>query len=186
MPFYFKQLEIPGVMEIEPKVFGDERGFFLEAFKASDFKEAGIETPIVQVNHSRSSKGVLRGLHYQLNPRAQAKTVRVVSGEIFDVAVDVRTGSPYYGKWVGVTLSSENRKMLYIPEGFAHGFCVLSESAEMIYYCSEEYAPDCDCGILWNDPDIQVNWPISDPLLSEKDTGLESFQKAKNNFVYNG
>jgi dTDP-4-dehydrorhamnose 3,5-epimerase len=169
MPFTFTKLAIPGVIKVEPKIFGDERGFFLEAFKASEFKAAGLDIKIVQSNHSRSVKNVLRGLHYQDAPHQQGKLIRCVSGKIFDVAVDIRKSSPTFGQWVGEYLCDDTKNLLYIPEGCAHGFCVVSESAEIIYYCTDEYAPECDRGIRWNDPTIGIKWPITDPILSSKD-----------------
>jgi dTDP-4-dehydrorhamnose 3,5-epimerase len=182
--FSFKKLAIPDIVLISPDVYKDERGFFLESYKKSVFKNNGIVIDFVQTNHSKSQKNVLRGLHYQLNPMAQAKLIRVVSGEIFDVAVDLRKGSPYYGKWIGEALSPENKNLLYIPEGFAHGFCTLSELAEVIYYCSNEYAPDFDRGIVFNDPEIGIDWPIKNPILSEKDLKLSKFDEAEKNFEY--
>ena len=172
MPFKSKHLAIPDVILIEPKVFPDERGFFMESYKYSEFAAFGIEKHFVQDNHSRSTRGVLRGLHYQKAPKAQGKLVRVVVGEIFDVGVDIRKDSPTYGKWVGEVLSAENKRMLYIPAGFAHGFCVLSKEAEVLYKTTEEYAPEYDAGIIWNDPDIGINWPIERPILSKKDAAL--------------
>lgn len=172
MPFEFKRLTIPDVILIQPRVFSDARGFFLELYKHSDFFKAGIKEDFVQDNFSRSTKGVLRGLHYQNNPNAQGKLVYCVKGEIFDVAVDIRKGSPNRGKWVSSILSEENRHLLYIPIGFAHGFCVLSEAAEVIYKCTKEYSPQDDSGIIWNDPDMNIKWPISDPLISKKDKEL--------------
>lgn len=171
MPFEFKQLNIKDVVLITPKVFKDERGFFTESYKKSDFVKNGIDLEFNQDNHSKSTRGVLRGLHYQLNPKAQAKLVRCVSGKIFDVAVDLRKGSLTFGKWVGETLSEENKNMLYIPEGFAHGFVVLSDEAEILYKASNEYSPENDRGVLWNDPDINIDWSLGfEPILSDKDT----------------
>jgi len=172
MPFTFTRLAIPDVILIEPQAFVDERGCFTETYKRSDFAAFGISEAFVQDNHSRSLRDVLRGLHYQKGPHAQGKLVRAVVGEIFDVAVDLRNGSRTYGKWVAETLSAENRRMLYMPAGFAHGFCVLSEVAEVLYKTTQEYAPDSDAGILWNDPDIGIQWPIATPILSEKDAHL--------------
>ena len=160
--------KLDGVLLVEPQVFGDERGFFVESFNVAEFAEAGIDQTFVQDNHSRSAKGVLRGLHYQVNP-GQDKLVRVVVGEVFDVAVDIRRNSPTFGQWEGFYLSAENKKQLYIPKGFAHGFCVTSDYAEFLYKCSEYYSPADERGIAWNDPDIGVEWPVVDPLLSEKD-----------------
>ena len=186
MPFRFQRLEIPEVVLIEPKVFADGRGFFMETYKLSDFSEFGIKEPFVQDNHSHSVKGVLRGLHYQNPPKAQGKLVRVVRGEIYDVAVDIRKGSPTYGKWIGVVLSEENKLMLYVPPGFAHGFCVLSEVAEVVYKCTEEYDPVAEAGIIWNDPEIGIKWPIEAPILSEKDSKWPRLRDAINHFVYVG
>lgn len=183
MPFNFKKLKIPDLILIEPKVFEDERGFFLESFKLSEFKKAGIDFNFVQDNHSKSKKGVLRGLHYQLNPKAQGKLIRCIKGKILDVAVDIRKGSPWYGKWVSVELSEENKLMLWIPPGFAHGFVAL-EDAEIIYKCTEEYDPAFDRGIIWNDPEIGINWTLNTPILSKKDALLPELNKAENNFEY--
>ena len=164
-------LAIPDVLLIEPRVFGDERGFFYESFNQQRFNEVtGLDLQFVQDNHSKSAKGVLRGLHYQLPPKAQGKLVRVVAGEVFDVAVDIRKASPTFGKWVGVTLSGDNKRQLWIPPGLAHGFLVLSESAEFLYKTTDYYAPELERGIIWNDPDLAIRWPIEgEPLLSGKD-----------------
>ncbi|EBO7627075.1 TPA: dTDP-4-dehydrorhamnose 3,5-epimerase [Salmonella enterica subsp. enterica] len=164
--------EIPDVLIFEPKVFSDERGFFMESFNQKVFEEAvGRKVEFVQDNHSKSTKGVLRGLHYQVEPYAQGKLVRCIAGEVFDVAVDIRKDSETFGKWVGVNISSENKRQLWIPEGFAHGFLVLSEEAEFVYKTSNFYNPDSDRGVAWNDPDIGINWPlINNPLLSNKDS----------------
>lgn len=163
-----EETKLDGVKIITPRVFGDARGFFMESFNARDAKQKGLPTEYVQDNHSQSTKGVLRGLHYQY-PQWQAKLVRVVSGEIFDVAVDIRQGSNTYGQWVGVILSEENKQQMFIPEGFAHGFLVLSERADFIYKCTTLYEPSQDRCLLWNDPEIGVDWPVSNPILSEKD-----------------
>jgi len=184
MPFNFIPLEIKDVILVEPQMFEDPRGFFLEAFKLSEFETAGLNFAIAQSNHSKSTQKVLRGLHYQIRPKSQTKLIRCVSGKIFDVAVDIRKGSPTYGAWTGEYLCEENRRLLYIPEGFAHGFCVMSESAEIIYYCSEEYSPEHDRTILWNDPVIGIVWPIDDPILSEKDRNALPLSEAENNFIY--
>jgi dTDP-4-dehydrorhamnose 3,5-epimerase len=184
MAFRFTQLVIPGVMQVEGDVFTDERGFFTELYRGSRFKLHGIVADFVQDNHSRSRRRVLRGLHYQKQPRAQAKLVAVLRGQIYDVAVDIRRGSPTYGHWVGAVLSEENRRVLYIPEGFAHGFCVLSDEADVVYKVSREYDPDLDRGIVWNDPNMGIEWPVSDPILSEKDAALPRLADADNNFVY--
>jgi dTDP-4-dehydrorhamnose 3,5-epimerase len=162
---------LPGVCVIEPKVFADPRGFFLESYNRDSFAAIGITATFVQDNHSKSQRGVLRGMHYQLG-RPQAKLVRVVAGEVFDVAVDVRRGSPTFGKWVGEILSAENRRMLYVPEGFAHGFIVLKDGTEFLYKCTDVYAPKEERGVIWNDPGIGIAWPLPlpEPLLSNKDT----------------
>lgn len=171
------QTEIPDVLIFEPKVFGDERGFFMESFNQKVFEEAvGRKVEFVQDNHSKSSKGVLRGLHYQAEPYAQGKLVRCVVGEVFDVAVDIRKSSPTFGKWVGVNLSAENKRQLWIPEGFAHGFLVLSETAEFVYKTTNYYHPESDRGIIWNDPNINIYWPIENnngPVLSIKDSNSQ-------------
>uniref|UniRef100_A0A7V6CED5 dTDP-4-dehydrorhamnose 3,5-epimerase n=1 Tax=Thermodesulfobacterium geofontis TaxID=1295609 RepID=A0A7V6CED5_9BACT len=183
MPFEFIKLEIPDVILIKPLVFQDERGFFMETYKTSDFKINGIFYSFVQDNHSKSKKGVLRGLHYQLNPKAQGKLVRCIKGRIWDVAVDIRKGSPWYGKWVAVELSEDNKHMLWIPPGFAHGFVALEDS-EIIYKCTEEYDSTLDRGIIWNDPEIGIKWPLKEPILSKKDAKLPTLKDAENNFVY--
>ena len=170
MAFRFQKLDIPEVIHIEPDIYGDARGFFLETFKSSDFKAFGTEYNFVQINHSKSRKNVLRGLHFQKDPVSQGKLITVVSGTIFDVAVDLRESSESYGKWVGAELSAEKKNMLFVPCGFAHGFCVVSDSAEIIYYCTNsEYSPEHEQSIMWNDPDLNINWPIDNPILSEKD-----------------
>ena len=165
--------ELPGVLLIEPEVHRDARGFFLETYHADKYGAAGIAGPFVQDNHSRSVRGTLRGLHLQ-RTRLQGKLVRVIEGEIYDVAVDVRRGSPTFGRWVGETLSADNFRQWYIPPGFAHGFCVLSDVAEVEYKCTALYdAPD-ELGIAWNDPELKIDWPIADPLLSDRDRGHPS------------
>ena len=163
---------IPDVLLIEPKVFGDERGFFYESFNQQRFNEAtGLDRHFVQDNHSKSAKGVLRGLHYQLPPKAQGKLVRVVAGEVFDVAVDIRKDSPTFGHWVGEILSADNKRQLWIPPGLAHGFLVLSETAEFLYKTTDYYAPELERCILWNDPTLDIDWPIEGaPVLSAKDS----------------
>lgn len=172
--------QIPEVLIFEPKVFGDARGFFFESFNAKVFQEAtGLSPQFVQDNHSKSAQGVLRGLHYQIE-QAQGKLVRVTAGEVFDVAVDVRQSAPTFGKWVGVHLSVENKRQLWIPPGFAHGFLVLSESAEFLYKTTDFYAPQYECCIRWDDPTIGIEWPLQDaPLLSAKDQAGLSFADAK-------
>ncbi len=164
------ETNLPGVCIIEPDVHGDDRGFFMESYNQRDFAQLGIDCAFVQDNHSRSQCGVVRGLHYQLN-QPQAKLVRVMLGEVYDVAVDVRRGSETFGRWAGVTLSAENKQMLFVPEGFAHGFCVISEFAEFAYKCSDFYAPVEERGIIWNDPELAIPWPLGDsaPILSPKD-----------------
>lgn len=181
MPFEFTKTKIEDVILIEPKVFGDSRGFFMESYKKSDFVKAGITGEFMQDNHSKSTKGVLRGLHYQLNPKAQAKIVRCPHGKIFDVAVDIRKGSKTFGQWVGYELSEENKRMLYIPEGFAHGFVVLSDEAELLYKASNEFCQELDRGIRWNDPDINISWDFDfEPLISDKDANQPFLQDLKN------
>ncbi|MGL5289491.1 MAG: dTDP-4-dehydrorhamnose 3,5-epimerase [Aeromonas sp.] len=172
--------KIPDVKIIEPTVFGDERGFFFESFNQQQFEAAvGYSVNFVQDNHSKSSKGVLRGLHYQLPPHAQGKLVRCVVGEVFDVAVDIRKSSPTFGQWVGVHLSGENKRQLWIPEGFAHGFVTLTETAEFLYKTTNYYAPLFDASINWNDSDIAIKWPLSyPPLLSNKDSQATMFNNA--------
>jgi dTDP-4-dehydrorhamnose 3,5-epimerase len=186
MPFRFQRLDVPDVMLIEPRTFKDQRGFFMETYKRSEFAANGVTGEFVQSNYSHSIRGTLRGLHYQKPPQAQGKLVMALTGEIFDVAVDIRRGSPSYGQWVGVALSGRNLRMLYVPAGFAHGFCVLSEEAGVIYQVTTEYAPQLDAGILWNDPAIGVQWPISDPLLSPKDAQLPLLREAGGDFTYEG
>ncbi|MCL1972010.1 MAG: dTDP-4-dehydrorhamnose 3,5-epimerase [Endomicrobia bacterium] len=182
MPFTFKKLDIPDVIVIEPKKFEDERGFFSELFQELSFKEGGIDRQIKQINISKSSKGVLRGLHYQLNPYSQGKIIRVVSGKIFDVAVDIRKNSQYFGKWVGVELDSKNLNMVFIPEGFAHGFEVLSETAEFEYFCTSVYNSKYERGILYSDPDLNIKWNTKEPVVSQKDSIFPLFKDAEYNF----
>ena len=160
--------ELPGVLIVEPKVFPDARGFFVETYNKERYAACGIAADFVQDNLSFSSRGVLRGLHYQ-NPHAQGKLVYVLQGEVWDVAVDIRPGSPQFGRWTAVTLSSDNKRQFYIPPGFAHGFCVLSDTALFTYKCTDLYHPECDGGIRWDDPDIGITWPVVEPLLSDKD-----------------
>ena len=184
MPFRFTPTDIPDVIVIDPPVFSDDRGFFMESYKRSEFAAAGINETWVQCNQSKSARGIVRGLHYQKNPKGQAKLVRALSGEIYDVSVDLRKGSPTYGKWTGLTLSAENRKMLFVPVGFAHGFCVTSADAEIFYMTTEEYAPDLEAGILWNDPELTIKWPIAEPILSLRDRTWPRLRDADNNFAY--
>ncbi len=186
MPFQFERLDIPDMILIEARTFEDHRGFFMETYKRSDFEAGGVPWAFVQDNFSHSMRGVLRGLHYQMNPLAQGKLVSVMQGEIYDVAVDIRKGSPTYGKWVGVRLDSKNRRLLYVPEGFAHGFVALSDEADVLYKATAEYAPQVDRGIAWNDPELAIPWPIEKPILSPKDSALPTLRKAENNFIYEG
>lgn len=184
MNFTFERLKIPDVILIKPKPFKDDRGFFLESYKASVFKDGGISDTFVQDNHSRSSQGILRGLHYQKEPKAHSKLVSVVRGEILDVAVDIRKGSPTYGQWVSAVLSEDNHHQLFVPLGFAHGFYVLSKTADVTYKISSEYAGDHDRGIAWNDPTIGIDWGTASPILSERDKVQPSLDEADNNFSY--
>ena len=172
MPFSFTQTEIPDVILIEPRVFEDSRGFFLESFKESPFVEAGITERFVQDNHSRSAKGTLRGLHYQVEPFAQGKLVRVSRGRVWDVAVDVRPDSPSFAEWVAEELSADNFRMLYIPPGFAHGFVALEDNTDFLYKCTAEYDAASERGIRWDDPDLALPWPVAEPLVSERDQAL--------------
>ncbi len=181
MPFRLQNGKIPGVFLIEPPVFGDARGFFMETYKRSEFTAAGIPE-FVQRNHSRSARGTLRGLHYQREPAAQGKLVRVIIGKILDVAVDLRRGEPSFGQWDSVALSAENRKMVYVPPWCAHGFCVLSETADVLYETTVEYAKELEGGILWNDPDLGIEWPVDKPILSEKDERLPCLRDADTGF----
>ncbi|CAA7603124.1 dTDP-4-dehydrorhamnose 3,5-epimerase [Acididesulfobacillus acetoxydans] len=160
--------KLPGVVIIEPHVFGDARGFFMETWREDRYAEAGLPERFVQDNLSFSQKGVVRGLHFQ-NPNSQGKLVYVLQGEVFDVAVDIRIGSPSFSRWEGVRLSGENKRQFYIPAGFAHGFCVMSETALFAYKCTDGYNPQAEHGIIWNDPDVSIEWPVREPVLSEKD-----------------
>lgn len=169
MPFQFERLSIPDVILITPRIFPDDRGFFLEAYKYSDFSAAGICDMFIQDNHSQSTHGVLRGLHYQLPPMAQAKLVRCIHGAIFDVAVDIRRHSPTFGQWAGCKLSPDTQAMLYIPAGFAHGFFTLTQTAEILYKTTADYSPGHERCIQWNDPAIGIEWGIDQPILSQKD-----------------
>ena len=177
----FERTAIPEVVLIRPKVFGDPRGYFFESWEESKFAAAGLDVKFVQDNHSRSARNILRGLHYQIQ-QTQGKLVRVVTGAVFDVAVDIRRGSPTFGRWVGVTLSEENHHMLWVPPGFAHGFLVLSESADFLYRCTDFWAPPHERAIAWNDPDLNITWPLpsgSQPILSAKDAVARSFRDAE-------
>jgi dTDP-4-dehydrorhamnose 3,5-epimerase len=169
MPFQFTHLEIPDVVLVTPRIFEDSRGMFVETYKYSDFAKEGIKEYFVQDNHSRSQKNVLRGLHYQNHPHSQGKLVRCVRGTVYDVCVDIRKSSPTFKRWVGCELIDSKNKLLYVPPGFAHGFLTITESAEVVYKCTDEYAPDCERGIIWNDPELNIAWGIADPSLSDKD-----------------
>jgi len=170
--------KLAGVLMIEPDVFEDDRGFFLESYNRTKFREQGIMVDFVQDNHSKSSRGVLRGLHYQVQ-KGQDKLVWVVQGEVFDVAVDLRKGSPTFGQWVGHTLSAANKRQLFVPIGFAHGFCVTSETAEFVYKCSDFYHPEDEGGLIWNDPEVGIDWPVKEPILSGKDKGYPGLRDIK-------
>jgi dTDP-4-dehydrorhamnose 3,5-epimerase len=182
--FKFTETSLEGVYIIEPTVFGDERGYFMETYHLGDFKEAGLDINFVQDNQSKSNKGVLRGLHFQYK-KPQGKLVRAIKGEVFDVAVDLRKNSPTYGQWEGVLLSEENKKQFYIPEGFGHGFLVLSEEAEFTYKCTDFYDAEDEGGILWNDPEIGIEWPLDDineVILSEKDKQWKNLKDTETDF----
>lgn len=182
--FNFEKTEIEGVYIIEPQVFGDNRGYFMETYNLDEFREAGLNMAFVQDNQSKSKKGVLRGLHFQTQ-HSQGKLVRVISGEVFDVAVDLRKESKTYGKWVGVKLSDENKKQFYIPEGFAHGFLVLSDEAEFVYKCTDLYHPEFEGGIAWNDPEVGIEWPtegIEELIFSDKDKKWKTLSERKIQF----
>jgi dTDP-4-dehydrorhamnose 3,5-epimerase len=182
MAFRFEPLEIPDVVLVRPTRHTDQRGYFEETYRRSAFAEAGIVADFAQDNFARSARNVLRGLHYQLPPAAQAKLVGVASGRIFDVAVDLRAESPTFGRWVGTTLAAEERTLLWIPEGFAHGYVVLSDMAEVIYKVTAEYAAHLDRGIRWDDPDIGIDWPVRDPIVSAKDRAQPTLEMAEKAF----
>ncbi|MGQ9813916.1 MAG: dTDP-4-dehydrorhamnose 3,5-epimerase [Candidatus Roseilinea sp.] len=184
MSFQATPLSIPEVVLIETRTWPDNRGYFREVFKASVFAALGLPAHFAQDNLSHSVRGVLRGLHYQKNPSAQAKYVSVVHGEIYDVAVDLRSGSPTYGRWVGVELSAASGRALYVPPGFAHGFCVLSETASVLYKVTTEWNGALEAGVRWDDPEIGITWPVANPILSPKDAALPALKDADNNFVY--
>ncbi len=181
----FKPTAIPEVIVIESKVFEDQRGFFMETYRRELFAANGIDVDFVQVNHSQSVCNTLRGLHYQVG-QPQGKLVRVLRGEVFDVAVDIRWGSPTFGRWISEVLSSANRKQLYVPVGFAHGFCVLSEEAEFLYSCTDYYHPQGERGIIWNDADLAIPWPVKEPLLSDKDRRNTCFRDLARDFIFPG
>jgi dTDP-4-dehydrorhamnose 3,5-epimerase len=184
MPFTFQPLAIPDLILIEARHSQDARGFFLETYKRSAFAAHGIDVSFVQDNYSRSVCGVLRGLHFQKPPSAQGKLVQVIRGEVLDVAVDIRRGSPTYGQWAGLRLSGDRFQLLYIPVGFAHGFCVLSDEADFVYKVTAEYAPELEAGILWNDPEVGVEWPVADPIVSPRDAALPRLREADHVFTF--
>jgi len=184
MPFTFKRLSIPDVILVEPQSFSDDRGFFFESFKESDFFSNGIDKKFVQDNFSHSIYGVIRGLHFQKTPKAQAKLVTVLKGKIFDVAVDIRKNSPTYGKWVSEILSGNTHNLLYVPEGFAHGFCVISDEADVLYKVSNEYSQEHERSLIWNDPKLNIQWPVKKPIISNKDNKLSLLENLDNDFVY--
>lgn len=184
MTFTFKTMQIPDVMVIEPRTFPDERGFFLENFKESEFSAKGITAKFVQDNISYSTYGVIRGLHFQKQPKEQAKLITAIKGKVFDVAVDIRKDSSTYGKWIGEILSEDNHKSLYIPEGFAHGFCSLNKESILFYKVTNEYSKEHERGIIWNDPALNIQWPVEKPIISDKDKKLPSLANLDNNFTY--
>lgn len=179
MPASFSRLPLEGLVLVEPRAFPDDRGFFMETYKKSEYAANGIDAEFVQDNHSFSARGVVRGLHFQLPPRAQGKLVRVPVGRVWDVAVDVRRGSPTFGKWTGVELSDENRRMLWIPAGFAHGFVALSDTAHLMYKCSAEYDKASESGVRWDDPDLGIEWPLRASSVSAKDAVLPPLREAR-------
>jgi len=184
-PIEIRKTALPGVCIVVPRVFRDQRGFFLESFNEMAFRTAGLPEHFVQDNHSRSAKGVLRGLHYQLDS-PQGKLVRVVRGKIFDVAADIRRGSPTFGKWVGVTLDDSELSALWIPSGFAHGFCALSDNVDVTYKCTEFYAPADERGIIWNDPTLAIAWPVSKPIVNAKDLKYPKLAESEDLPAYEG
>ena len=177
-----EKLNIPDVFVVHPEIFGDERGGFAELFKASDYASYTDDLVFTQVNYSRSAKDVLRGLHYQLTPKAQGKLVSVVKGTVFDVVVDLRADSPPFKQWLSYEITAESKDHLFVPKGFAHGFLVLSDEAEVHYYCTDEYAPDMERGITWNDPELAISWPVDEPILSGKDQQYPTLAEAEFNF----
>ncbi|MCL5268188.1 MAG: dTDP-4-dehydrorhamnose 3,5-epimerase [Bacteroidetes bacterium] len=178
MTFTFTNIKAPeGLIIITPYVFNDERGFFMETYRSNEFEKVGIKEEFIQDNHSRSTKGVIRGLHFQADPSEQSKLVRCIRGEVFDVAVDLRRKSDSFGKWFGVVLSEENKKSLYIPKGFAHGYSTLSEEAEVVYKVDEYYSREDERGVLYNDPQLAIDWKVSNPVVSSKDKALPKFDK---------
>ena len=179
MSFQFQEIGLNGLILIEPDIYTDERGYFLETFKESDYEQAGICKRFVQDNHSFSNKNVIRGLHYQLPPAAQGKLVYLITGSILDIVVDIRKNSPDFGKWFSLELHSEKKQLLYIPEGFAHGFLTLTDNVHLMYRCTEKYSPENEKGILWNDPELNITWNITQPIISAKDAGLPYFKEAQ-------
>lgn len=186
MPFSFQELDLPGLILVKPQVFRDARGEFLEVFKESEFLAAGLPGRFVQENYSSSVRGVLRGLHYQKAPKAQGKLVRVLSGEILDVVVDLRAESPTCGQWRSVVLSAANRDQLYVPAGFAHGFCVTSERVEVAYLVTEEYSPGDEGGVAWNDARLNIEWPVAEPIVSARDQQWPPFEPMPSAFFGGG
>jgi len=184
--FSFEPSEIPAVVRVHPTRHRDARGFFMETYRRTPFVEAGIDAPLVQQKASRSTRGVLRGLHYQLPPAAQGKLIRVGRGRIFDVAVDLRRGSPTFGDWVGTAIDAEEGPLLWVPPGFAHGYCVLSDEADVAYGVTAEYAPELERGVRWDDPAVGVRWPVDDPVVSEKDASLPVLADAEVPFRHGG
>jgi dTDP-4-dehydrorhamnose 3,5-epimerase len=178
VPFTFKEIDLPGVFVIQPQIHEDERGGFLETYRHSQFIEAGISARFVQANLSWSAKNVVRGLHYQVEPHAQGKLVSVNEGEIYDVVLDIGESSPTYGQWRSLELSAASRMMLYVPPGYAHGFCVLSDRAQVAYAATSEYAPESERGVLWNDPALAIPWPVSSPIVSSRDQALPRLSQA--------
>jgi dTDP-4-dehydrorhamnose 3,5-epimerase len=184
MEFRFERLKIPGVVMVESEMAADDRGFFAEIYKYPAFSEAGIKARFVQDNYCRTvKKGVIRGLHYQINPSAQGKLIRVISGEIYDVAVDIRKNSRYFGRWAAMILSADNNRMIYVPEGFAHGYCTLKDNTEILYKCTSVYSRENERGIIWNDPAVGIKWPVADPVVSARDSKLPPLKEADNNFL---
>jgi dTDP-4-dehydrorhamnose 3,5-epimerase len=188
MPFCFESLDIPGVIVVKPQVFPDDRGFFMETYKYPEFAASGITEHFVQENHSFSRKGVIRGLHYQEGESAQGKLVQVIAGEIYDVVVDIQEDSPTYGEWTGVHLSAENKHMVYVPPTFAHGFCVVSDEAYVVYKVTHEYAPESEAGIHWHDPDLAIDWPVEEAQvsLSPRDDRWPGLYASKREHALNG
>ncbi|NDI36228.1 dTDP-4-dehydrorhamnose 3,5-epimerase [Chengkuizengella sediminis] len=181
----FIKTKLPGVFIIEPQLFEDHRGFFMESYQKDIFLKAGLSSNFVQDNHSFSREvGVIRGLHYQLNPSSQTKLVRVATGVVLDVVVDIRRGSPTFSQWIGVILSEHNKRQLFIPKGFAHGFCTLTTNTNLLYKVDEGYSPQNDRGIAWNDPDIEIEWPVTNPILSKKDEKHPFLKETENNFCW--